>query len=185
MSPRLERVRVPDTYPRERVVLGELHLLRGRLDDALEDVAYLIAKGSAQEREWLQVEEAARLAHRALAAAVSVAPAPPALVPLAGELRVDELRVDTVTRRQWFGEAEFELTPLHHRLLAVMATEPYRVFAKDELAAEVWAARGEDRRGAVKVGVCRVRQALVRAGAPQGRFMVSLHGVGWALARPA
>lgn len=26
VSPRLERVRMPDTFPRERVVLGELHL---------------------------------------------------------------------------------------------------------------------------------------------------------------
>ena len=181
MSPRLERVRVPETYPRERVVLGELHLLRGRLDGTLEDVARLIAKGA---EEWSSVEEAARLARRALVAAVSAAPPPPPLALLPGELRVGELRVDTVTRRQWWGEAEFELTPLHHRLLAVMAAEPYRVFGKDELTAEVWGRRAEDRGGAVKVAVCRVRLALVRAGAPQGRFMVSLHGVGWALTRP-
>jgi len=180
----LERVRVPETYPRERVVLGELHLVRRRLDAALEDVGYLIAKGGGQEREWSQVEEAARLARRALVAAVSAAPPPPAAAPPGGELRVGQLRVDPSTRRQWWGEAEFELTPLHHRLLAVMAADPYRVFGKDELAAEVWRSRGEDRRGAVKVGVCRVRQALVRAGAPTGRFMVSLHGVGWALTRP-
>jgi DNA-binding response OmpR family regulator len=176
---------VPDTYPRERVVLGELHLLRSRLDGTLEDVAHLIAKGGDGERDWLQVEEATRLARRALAAAVDAAPAPPPLLPPAGELRVGELRVDPSTRRQWYGEAEFELTPLHHRLLAVMAADPYRVFGKDELAAEVWGARGEDRGSAVKVGVCRVRQALVRAGASRGRFMVSLHGVGWALTRPA
>jgi hypothetical protein len=184
VSPRLERVRVPDTYPRDRVVLGELHLLRGRLDGALDDVAQLIAAGGDAEREWVQVEEAARLARRALVAAVSAAPLPRPLAALPGEFRVGELRVDAVTRRQWWAEAEFELTPLHHRLLAVMAAEPYRVFRKDELAAEVWRSRGEDRRGAVKVGVCRVRQALVRAGAPPGRFMVSLHGVGWALTRP-
>lgn len=181
MSPRLERVRVPDTYPRERVVLGELHLLRGRLDGALEDVAHLIARGGD---DWCQVEEAARLARRALVAAVSAAPPPHPLAPPAGELRVSEFVLDTASRRQWWAGAEFELTPLHHRLLAVMAAEPFRVFGKDELAAEVWRSRGEDRRGAVKVGVCRVRQALVRAGAPPGRFMVSLHGVGWALTRP-
>jgi hypothetical protein len=163
----LERVRVPDIYPRERVVLGELHLLRGRLDDALEDVAHLIASGDDAEREWLQVEEAARLARRALSAAVDAAPPPRALAPPAGELCVGELRVDPATRRQWYGEAEFELTPLHHRLLAVMAADPFRVFGKDELASEVWRARGADRRCAVKVGVCRVRQALIQAGAPR------------------
>lgn len=185
MSPRLERVRVPDTYPRERVVLGELHLLRGRLDGALEDVAHLIAKGSAQERDWVQVEEAARLARRALIAAVGAAPSPPPLAAPAGELRVDELRVDPATRRQWYGEAEFELTALHHRLLAVMAADPFRVFGKDELAAEIWNSRREDRGNSVKMAVSRVRQALVRAGAPRDRFLVSLHGVGWALTRPA
>ena len=181
MSPRLERVRVPDSYPRERVVLGELHLLRGRLDGTLDDVGRLVASGGD---EWCRVEEAARVARRALVAAVSAAPPPPALAPLPGELCVRELRVDPVTRRQWWGEAEFELTPLHHRLLAVMAADPFRLFGKDQLAAEVWGGRGEDRRGAAKVAVCRVRQALVRAGAPSGRFMVSLHGVGWALTRP-
>jgi DNA-binding response OmpR family regulator len=185
VTPRLERVRVPDTYPRERVVLGELHLLRGRLDGTLEDLAHLIAKGGDGEQGWLRVEEAARLARRALAAAVGAAPSPPPRSSQTGELRVGELCVDPSTRRQWFGEAEFELTPLHHRLLAVMAAEPFRVFGKDELAAEVWGVRGQDRGGAVKVGVCRVRQALVRAGASRGRFMVSLHGVGWALTRPA
>ena len=172
MSPRLERVRVPETYPLERVVLGELHLLRSRLDGALEDVAHLIASGNDAEREWLRVEEAVRLARRALGAAVSAAPAPPPVAPPAGELCVGELRVDPSTRRQWYGEAEFELTPLHHRLLAVMAADPFRVFGKDELAAEVWRVRGKDQGAAVKVGVCRVRRALVRAGAPQGRFMV-------------
>ena len=45
VSARLERVRVPDTFPRERVVLGELHLLRGRLDEVLGEVARVIETG--------------------------------------------------------------------------------------------------------------------------------------------
>lgn len=184
MSPRLERVRVPDTYPRERVVLGELHLLRGRLDELLGEVAGVIARSDHAAEGWLAVEEAARLARRALVAAASAVPALPAGRPPASELRVGELRVDPATRRQWYGEAEFELTPLHHRLLAVMAAEPFRVFGKDELLVEVWG-RGAGGANAVKMSVSRVRRALVRAGAPSGRFMVSLHGVGWALTRPA
>jgi DNA-binding response OmpR family regulator len=90
--------------------------------------------------------------------------------------------VDPVSRRQWWGEVEFELTPLHHRLLVVLATDPYRVFAKDELLAQVWR-RGEERRGAVNTSVSRLRRALVAAGAPAGRFLLSVHGVGWALTR--
>lgn len=185
MSPRLERVRVPDTFPRERVVLGELHLLRSRLDGLLDEVAAVIERSSQPDDGWLAVEEAARLARRALSAAVSAVPASPSAVAQPGELRVGELRVDPASRRQWYGQAEFELTPLHHRLLAVMAADPFRVFGKDELAAEVWGSRGVDRSNAAKMAVGRVRRALVLAGATRGEWMVSLYGVGWALARPA
>lgn len=185
MSPRLERVRVPDTFPRERVVLGELHLLRSRLDALLGEVAGVIERSSQPDDGWLAVEEAARLARRALSAAVSAVPTFPSAVAQPGELRIGELRVDPVSRRQWYGEAEFELTPLHHRLLAVMAAEPFRVFGKDELAAAVWTSRGADRSNAAKMAVGRVRRALVLAGAARGEWMVSVYGVGWALARPA
>jgi DNA-binding response OmpR family regulator len=91
--------------------------------------------------------------------------------------------VDTLERRQWYGDVEFELSPLHHRLLAVMAAEPYREFAKGELLREVWR-RPPERAAAVKTSVSRVRRALVAAGAPAGSFMLSLHAVGWALTRP-
>ena len=185
MSPRLERVRVPDTFPRERIVLGELHLLRGRLDDVLDQIGGVIARAEDVDGAWPRVEEAARLARRALVAAVETVPSLPPMVAQAGLLRVGELSVDPVTRRQWYEDVEFELTPLHHRLLAVMAADPFRVFGKDELSAEVWGRRASVRPNAVKMSVSRVRQALVGAGAPQGRFFVSLHGVGWALTRPA
>jgi DNA-binding response OmpR family regulator len=184
VSPRLERVRVPDIYPRERVVLGELHLLRGRLDEMLGEVAGVIERSDHVEEGWLAVEEAARLARRALVATVSAVPSLPSATAPSSELRVGELRVDPASRRQWYGEAEFELTPLHHRLLAVMAADPFRVFGKDELLVEVWGRGRKGGENAVKMSVSRVRRALVAAGAPQDRFMVSLHGVGWALTRP-
>ena len=63
------------------------------------------------------------------------------LLPRAGELRVGALRVDPVSRRQWYGEVEFELTPLHQGLLAVLVADPFRVFGKDELLAAVWGRR--------------------------------------------
>jgi DNA-binding response OmpR family regulator len=77
--------------------------------------------------------------------------------------------------------AVFALTPLHHGLVAVWAAEPQRVFSRDELAAEVW--RRPKRPEAVKVSVSRLRRALVAAGAPADRLLVSVHGVGWALTR--
>jgi len=180
----LERVRVPENFPRERVVLGELHLLRGRLDELLDEVARVIATSERADEAWLRVEEAARLARRALAAAVGAVPPLQAVGPRESELCVGELRVDTLTRRQWYGDVEFELTPLHHRLLAVMAADPFRVFAKDELLAAVWGPAQTGRTNSVNMSVSRVRRALVSAGAPRGAFMLNLHGVGWALTRP-
>jgi hypothetical protein len=185
MRASLERVRVPDSFPRERVVLGELHLLRRRLDEVLGDVAQVIVEGERADEGWVHVEEAARLARRALVAAVGAVPTLPAARPGDGELRVGELRVDRLAERQWYGAVEFELTPLHHRLLALMAADPLRVIGRDELHASVWRHASAERGNAVNTSVSRVRRALVAAGAPRGLFMVSLHGVGWALTRRA
>jgi two-component system phosphate regulon response regulator PhoB len=97
---------------------------------------------------------------------------------------VGELRVDTLSRRQWYGEVEVELTPLHHALLAAMAAEPTRVFGRDELERAVWRRAFEPQSCAVKIAVSKLRRALVGAGAPRERFLVSLYGVVWALVQP-
>jgi two-component system response regulator MprA len=175
------RVRVPETFPRERVVLGELHLLRSRLDGVLDEIGNVLRQPNAAEDGWPRVEEAARLARRALVAAVGAVPPLPAARRTPGLLQVGELRVGPAAGRQWWGDVEFELTPLHHRLLAVMAAEPSRVFGRDGLAAEVW--RRPKRADAVKVSVSRLRRALLAAGAPADRFLASVHGVGWSLTR--
>jgi hypothetical protein len=183
VSTRAKRVRVPEAFPRERVVLGELHLLRSRLDGVLDEIGTVLRQPQVDQESWPRVEEAARLARRALVAAVGAVPPLAAVSPAPSVLRVGELRVDPASGRQWYGEAEVELTLLQHRLLAVMAADPTRVFGKDELAVEVW--RRPGRAEAVKVSVSRLRRALVAAGAPTDRFLVSVHGVGWALTRPA
>jgi hypothetical protein len=73
VASQLQRVRVPQTYPRERIVLGELHLLRRRLDGVLADLAWLAADAPL-ESDWLKVEEASRLARRALLAGLAAVP---------------------------------------------------------------------------------------------------------------
>ena len=181
VSATARRVRVPETFPRERLVLGELHLLRSRLDSVLDQIGAVLRQPEVDEDSWPRVEEAARLARRALVAAVGAVPPLPMIAQARGLLDVGELRVDPAAGRQWWNDAEFELAPLHHRLLAVMAAEPCRVFGRDELAAEVW--RRPKRADAVKVSVSRLRRALVAAGAPADRFLVSVHGVGWSLTR--
>lgn len=103
MSPRLERVRVPETFPRERVVLGELHLLRSRLDGVLDEIGVVLRQPEVDEEAWPRVEEATRLARRALVAALGAVPPLPAVAPTPGVLRVGELRVDPAAGRQWYG----------------------------------------------------------------------------------
>jgi DNA-binding response OmpR family regulator len=168
--------------PGERILAGELYLLRGRLDDALAEIGRLVVGERGQA--WEDVEEAARVARRALSAAVSALPPLPPVIPAAGELRAGLLRIDPRDRRQWYDTTEIELTPLQHRLLAVLASDPTRVFDKDELQRGVWGTSDPRRTNAVNTAVSRLRRGLVRAGAPPGTFLISLHGVGWTLTRP-
>jgi DNA-binding response OmpR family regulator len=156
-------------------------IIRGRIESLLADVTELVAADEHLD-EWRRVEEAARLARRAVVAAGGALPPLPPTVPQVSELRVGLLRVDPVARRQWYGETEF-VTPLHHQLLAVFAGDPYRVFSKGELVSAVWRDAGA-RANALNTSVSRLRRALVAAGAAPGAWLVSVHGVGWALARP-
>jgi len=178
------RVRQPQTFAPARIVVGELHLVRRRLEATLAVIGELVGRGGGEEAAWGRVEEAVRLARRALVAANQAAPAARGSVFREGELRVGELRIDVAARRQWFGEAEVELTPIQHRLLVVMAAAPYRVYGKDELLREVWRRGVSDQTNAVNTTVSRVRRSLVQAGARPGAFMRNLHGTGWALTHP-
>jgi hypothetical protein len=45
-------VRVPESFPRERVVLGELHLLRCRLDGVLDQISVLPRQRELDEEGW-------------------------------------------------------------------------------------------------------------------------------------
>ena len=186
MSRILARVKLPSSYPPEKIVVGELQVMRERLDDTLAEIAYLIAKAEP-DSPWQRVEEATRLAQRALNAAVTAAPPLPASVTEEGEIEVGPLRIDTGMQRQWYGGNEFQLPPMLHLLLATMAAQPTRVFSKDELLREVWGARSTTKdlsRRRVVASVSHLRGLLVSAGAPRGTYLISLHDVGWSLLRP-
>ncbi len=119
-------------YRREKALLGELHLIRRRLEGALGSIAYVV-RTAEEDGPWRRVEEATRLASRAIAAAVSAAPPLPPDDLRPRELEIGALRIDTLSRRQWWADEEFRLTSLRHSLLVMLAAEPYRVFGKDEL----------------------------------------------------
>src|SRR5579884_4221832 len=183
VNARAGRVRVPETFPRERLVLGELHLLRGRLDGVLDEVGVVLRQPEVDEDGWPRVEEAARLARRALVAAVGAVPSLPIARPAAGLLGVGELRVDP-----WGGTAVVRGGGVRADAAAPPAVggdgrgaAPGVREGRARCAGVAAARRAE----AVKVSVSRLRRALVAAGAPGGRFLVSVHGVGWSLTRRA
>src|SRR5690242_5962972 len=58
-----------------------------------------------------------------------------------GLLRVGEIVVDTVQRKAWVGEREVTLSNKEFGLLRVLASDPTRVFSKEELLEAVWGYR--------------------------------------------
>jgi DNA-binding response OmpR family regulator len=68
--------------------------------------------------------------------------------PAAGRLRVGPLTIDPTTRETRVAGACVELAKMEFALLRALATEPTRVWTKDELLRDVWGfrARGRTRR---------------------------------------
>ena len=162
---------------RERVLLGELHLLRRRLDETLVGISTLLRETERVEA-WEDVERAARIALRGLVCAVAAVPAL-AIEPTRPDgFTVGRLRIDS--RRQWWDDAEFELSPLLHRLLACLAAEPHRVFGKAELLREAWGPRSTTQGSAVPATIMRLRRVLAAAGVPT-EWLVTHAGIGWSL----
>jgi DNA-binding response OmpR family regulator len=166
----------------ERVLFGELHLVRRRLDAALTSLS-AVARTDAAGEQWEDVEQAARIAYRGLTCAVAALPACPDESTRPSLIRVGPLTVDTYARRQSWEQEEFELSPLLHRLLACLASEPSRCFARDELLRLVWLplSHSDTRASAIPAAIMRLRRALGGAGAPAGEWLVTRPRVGWAL----
>jgi len=78
----------------------------------------------------------------------------------AGPLRVGELVVDPVTRRVRVGDREIELANKEFALLRALASEPRRVFTKDELLRDVWGFRSMGRTRTLDSHASRLRRKL-------------------------
>lgn len=91
-----------------------------------------------------------------------------------GLLRIGPLEVDPLTRAVRVGAREVELSQKEFQLLQVLASEPTRVFSKEELLRTVWGFRGGDgRTRTLDSHACRLRQKLRGDG---GRFVVNVWG---------
>ena len=95
-----------------------------------------------------------------------------------GPRRVGELFIDTATREVRVGGRPVRLAGKEYALLCALASEPRRVFTKQELLRDVWGYRSLARTRTLDSHASRLRRKL---DPDHGRFVVNLWGVGYRL----
>jgi DNA-binding response OmpR family regulator len=95
-----------------------------------------------------------------------------------GQLRVGELEVDPSARTARLRGAPVDLSQKEFALLRMLATEPVRVFTKDELLRHIWGYRHMGTTRTLDSHACRLRRKL---GVHGDRFVVNVWGVGYRL----
>ena len=93
-------------------------------------------------------------------------------------LSVRDLEIDLASRVVTLGGAAVQLSAKEYELLLKLASEPSRVFTKEELLREVWGFRSLGRTRTLDSHACRLRHKLDAAG---GRFVINVWGVGYRL----
>jgi DNA-binding response OmpR family regulator len=101
--------------------------------------------------------------------------------PRAGTLRVGYLEIDPPSRDVVLRGQRIELSAKEFALLRTLASEPARVFTKEELLREVWGYRSLGTTRTLDSHACRLRRKL---GAFGDSFIVNVWGVGYRLVDP-
>jgi DNA-binding response OmpR family regulator len=98
--------------------------------------------------------------------------------PAAGRVRVGSLELDPLSRQVWVRGEPVALSNKEFALLRALATDPTRVFTREELLRGVWnfVAMGHTR--TLDSHAFRLRQKLNRSG---DRFVINVWGVGYRL----
>ena len=96
-------------------------------------------------------------------------------------LQLGQLRIDRATRRVTIRGRDVTLSGKEYELLAKLASEPQRVFTKDELLRDVWGFRSHARTRTLDCHASRLRRKL--AGAGGGPYVLNVWGVGYRLLR--
>ena len=94
-------------------------------------------------------------------------------------VHVGALEIDRLTRRVAVGGKRIDLPAKEYELLLKLASEPSRVFTKEELLREVWGFRSIGKTRTLDSHASRLRRKLARAGG--GPFVVNVWGVGYRL----
>ena len=95
-----------------------------------------------------------------------------------GPIRVGELVVDPLRRQVWVGERDVALSKKEFTLLRLLASDPTRVFPKEELLNEVWAYRNPGRTRTLDSHASRLRRKL---DPDHSRYIVNCWGIGYRL----
>ena len=95
-----------------------------------------------------------------------------------GRLRTGELELDPASREVRLRGECLELSQKEFALLRTLATDPTRVFTKEELLRGVWGFRSLGSTRTLDSHACRLRHKLARDG---DRFVVNVWGVGYRL----
>jgi DNA-binding response OmpR family regulator len=90
-----------------------------------------------------------------------------------------DLVVDRVTRSVELGGESIHLAGKEFELLWRLASEPQRVFTKEELLRDIWGFRSRARTRTLDSHVCRLRRKL--GDGSQDRYVVNVWGVGYKL----
>jgi DNA-binding response OmpR family regulator len=98
--------------------------------------------------------------------------------PLSGLVRVGALEIDPVSREVRVRGHLVGLSQKEFALLLALASEPTRVYGKEELLRDVWGFRSMGTTRTLDSHACRLRQKLSAGG---DRFVVNVWGVGYRL----
>jgi DNA-binding response OmpR family regulator len=95
-----------------------------------------------------------------------------------GRLRVGELEIDAASRVVRLRGTPVELSQKEFALVRTLASDPTRVFTKDELLRTIWGFRTLGSTRTLDSHACRLRHKLARGA---DRFVVNVWGVGYRL----
>jgi DNA-binding response OmpR family regulator len=160
---------------------GEFEILQRRIERVRGAIEAYRRRGG-DNRRWVEVDAAAKRAVAALAAAVEALPPLPAVSARpAAVYDLDPLRIGVTERRVTFKKREVRLAKMEFALLVALAREPSRVYTKTELLRDVWGYPSSIRTRTLDSHASRLRRKLVAAGAPKGRYVIAVWGVGYSL----
>ncbi|MFZ0091465.1 MAG: response regulator transcription factor [Solirubrobacteraceae bacterium] len=101
--------------------------------------------------------------------------------PRVGRVRVGTLVLDPVSRDVWVGDRRVALSKKEFGLVRTLASEPTRVFTREELLRDVW---GYQSRGATRTLDSHASRLRKKLGGGSRGYVVNVWGVGYRLIDP-